>query len=351
MLRKIILLFSIVFMIILAGCGGNEENSSSENEGSTTNEESSTDDANEGNSELTHVTFSLDWTPNTNHTGIYVAKEKGFFEEQGLDVEILLPGEVGVNQLLAAGKADFGVSYQEGLTQARSEGLPIVSIAAVIQHNTAGYASPVDKDITGPKDFEGKKFGAYGSDLERAMMKTIMENENADIEEVEFITTGDSDFFVAVERDVDFSLVYYAWTGIEAELRGVDLNMVYLSDFSDQLDFYTPILATNEEMIETNPEIVEAFTAAAVKGYEFAIENPEEAAQILIDAEPDLDPELVKQSQEWLSPRYQEDAERFGIQERDRWQNFADFLLENEIIDEAVDVDQAFTNDFLPEIE
>lgn len=98
-------------------------------------------------------------------------------------------------------------------------------------------------------------------------------------------------------------------------------------------------------------KIVEAFTAAAVKGYEFAIENPEEAAQILIEAEPDLDPELVKRSQEWLSPRYQDDAERFGIQERDRWQKFADFLLENEIINEAVDVDQAFTNDFLPEIE
>lgn len=148
------------------------------------------------------------------------------------------------------------------------------------------------------------------------MMTTIMKNDNADVEEVDFITTGDSDFFVAVERDVDFSLVYYGWTGIEAELRGVDLNMVYLADFSDKLDFYTPILATNEEMISDDPELVEAFTHAAVKGYEFAIEQPEEAAQILIDEVPDLDPELVKRSQEWLSPRYKDDAEQFGIQEK-----------------------------------
>src|SRR5690625_3806368 len=138
----------------------------------------------------------------------------------------MLPGEVGANQLIASGSADFGVSYQEGLTQARSEGLPVVSIAAVMQHNTAGYASPVDKDITEPADFEGKKFGAYGSDLERAMMKTIMEQNGADIDQVEFITTGDSDFFVAVKRDVDFSLVFQGWTGIEAELREEPMNKI-----------------------------------------------------------------------------------------------------------------------------
>lgn len=335
-MKKIFSFLLIFTLIIAAGCNQTES-------------ESATNDEEGKDSELTPVKFALDWTPNTNHTGIYVAKEKGFFEEQGLDVEILMPGEVGVNQLLGSGKVDFGISYQEGLTQARAEGLPLVSIAAVIQHNTAGYASPVEKDITEPKDFEGKKFGAYGSDLEQAMMKTIMEQNNADIDEVDFITTGDSDFFVAVERDVDFSLVYYAWTGIEAEIRGVDLNMVYLADFSEKLDFYTPIIATSEEMIEKDSETVEAFTHAAVKGYEYAIENPEEAADILIESEPDLDPELVKRSQEWLSPRYQDDADQFGIQEKERWENFAEFMLENKIIDEPVDVGEAFTNEFLPD--
>lgn len=334
-MKKLLALLLIVVLLV-AGCGSNDD----ETTGSTTEE---------SDKELTPVKFSLDWTPNTNHTGIYVAKEKGYFEEQGLDVDIMLPGEVGVNQLLGAGRADFGISYQEGLTQARSEGLPLVSIAAILQNNTAGYASPVEKDITSPKDFEGKKFGATGSDLEKAMMTTLMEQENANVEAVEFITTGDSDFFVAVERDVDFSLVFYGWTGIEAELRGVDLNMVYLADFAEELNFYTPIIATSEDMVNNDPETVKKFTAAAVKGYEFAIENPEEAAQILIDAEPDLDPELVKRSQEWLSPRYQDDADQFGIQEKERWQKFADFLLNNEIIDEAVDAEKAFTNEFLPE--
>lgn len=324
-----------LILLIITACGHNDDSNNHVDK--------------ESNDHLKPVSFVLDWTPNTNHTGIYVAKEKGYFEDEGLDVKILLPGEAGSNQLIASGSADFGVSYQESITQARAEDLPVVSILAVLQHNTAGYASPVEKDITEPTDFEGKKFGAYGSDLEYAMMKTIMEQNGADIDQVEFITTGDSDFFVAVKRDVDFSLVFQGWTGIEAELREEPMNMVYLADFADELDYYTPVLATSESLIEKDPETVKAFVHAAVKGYEFAIENPTEAAAILIDHEPDLDPDLVNRSQEWISPHYQDDAERFGIQEQSRWENFATFMLENEIIDEPLDIDKAFTNEFLPE--
>lgn len=335
-MKNVYRLLLLGFILLIITACGNDNNEAGENDGA------------ENDNNLKPVSFVLDWTPNTNHTGIYVAKENGYFEEQGLDVEILLPGEAGANQLIASGSADFGVSYQESLTQARAEGLPVVSITAVLQHNTAGYASPVDKDITEPKDFEGKKFGAYGSDLEQAMMKTIMEQNGADFDQVDFITTGDSDFFVAVKRDVDFSLVFQGWTGIEAELRGEPMNMVYLADFSEQLDFYTPILATSEAMIENDPETVKAFVHAAVKGYEYAIEHPTESAAILLDHEPDLDPDLVNSSQEWISARYQDDADLFGIQEKARWENFAEFMLENEIIDEPLDVEKAFTNEFLP---
>lgn len=328
-MKKLLLFTMMVMSLLIVGC-------------SNTSGEAKSDDA------LTDVSFVLDWTPNTNHTGIYVAKEKGFFEEEGLDVDILLPGEVGSTQLIATGNADFGISYQEGMMMARSEGMPIVSVAALIQQNTAGYASPVEYGITEPKDFEGKVFGAVGSDLERAMMETIMKESGADIDQVEFKNIGDADYFVAVERDIDFSLVYQGWTGIEAELRGKELNMVYLKDFSDALNFYTPILATNEKTIKDNPELVEKFIRAAVKGYLFAIDNPEEAAQILIDSEPDLDPELVKKSQQWLSTKYQDDAAEFGIQETERWQKVNDFMVEHGILTESLEIDKAFTNQFLP---
>ncbi len=329
-------IFLIGFVLILAGCGQNQHVED------TSNHDESTKD------ELTPVSFVLDWTPNTNHTGIYVAKEKGFFEEEGLDVDIKLPGQVDANQLIATGKADFGISVQENMTIARDEGLSIVSVAAIIQHNTAGYASPVEKNINKPADFEGKTFGSVGSELERAMMQTIMEGNGGDPSTIDFKNIGDSDYFTAVQRDIDFALVYQAWTGIEAEIRGLDLNMIYLRDYSEELDFYTPLIATSEKIINENPETVRAFVHAAAKGYEYAIDHPEDAAEVLIDSVPDLDPNLVKRSQEWLSDKYQDDAEQFGIQEEKRWESMKNFMLDNDLIEQDLDINQAFTNDFLP---
>lgn len=333
---KRVYIYLLGFVLIVMAACGQQENATS-------------DGNNENTGGLKPISFSLDWTPNTNHTGIYVAKEKGFFEEEGLDVDIMLPGEVGANQLIATGEADFGIGVQEHVTIARDEDLPIVSVAAIIQHNTAGYASPVENDITEPKDFEGKTFGAVGNDLERAMMQTIMEENGADYNSVEFKNIGDADYFTAVERDIDFSLVYQGWTGIEADLRDQDLNMVYLKDFSEALDFYTPLIATSEKMIEDDPDTVEAFVHAAIKGYEYAIDNPDEAAEILIDSEPDVDAELIKQSQKWLSEKYQDDADQFGIQEKERWEMTKDFMLEHEIITKDLDMEEAFTNEFLPQ--
>lgn len=297
---------------------------------------------------LKKVSIVLDWTPNTNHTGLYVAKEKGFFKKEGLDVDIIMPGETGADQLVASGKAQFGVGYQEAITQARIQGVPLVSIAAVIQHNTSGFASPAGKQIQSPKDFEGKTYGGWGSPVEKSVITSLMKKENADENKVKIVNMGDTDFFTAVKRDIDFAWIYYGWTGVEAELRNEKINMVYLTDYSDKLDYYTPVLETNEKMIEENPETVKAFVNAAAKGYEFAIKNPDQAADILIKAAPDLDPNLVKKSQEWLSPKYQDDAKEWGIQKQEIWENYAQWMYDNKLLDKKLDAKKAFTNQFLP---
>ncbi|KOP81825.1 ABC transporter substrate-binding protein [Cytobacillus solani] len=299
--------------------------------------------------DLEKVTVVLDWTPNTNHTGLYVAKDKGYFKEEGLDVEIIMPGEAGADQLTASGKADFGVSYQESITQARVQGVPLVSVAAVIQHNTSGFASPAEKNITSPKDFAGKTYGGWGSPVEKSVLDSLMKIEKANVADVSIVNMGDADFFTAVKRDIDFAWIYYGWTGVEAELRGEKINMVYLTDYSEKLDYYTPVLATNEKMIKNNPEIVKAFVKAASKGYGYTIENPNEAADILLKAAPDLDEQLVKKSQEWLAPRYQDDASRWGEQKLDVWKNYADWMFENGLLDKKLEAEKAFTNEFLPE--
>ncbi|KAA9021662.1 ABC transporter substrate-binding protein [Niallia endozanthoxylica] len=306
-------------------------------------------DTNEKEEKLKKVTLVLDWTPNTNHTGLYAAQNQGYFEEEGLEVDIIMPGETGADQLVASGKAEFGVSYQESITQARIQEVPIVSIAAVIQHNTSGFASPADKNIKTPKDFAGKSYGGWGSPVEESVIASLMKQENANPEDVSIINIGDTDFFTAVKRDVDFAWIYYGWTGVEAELRGEKINMIYLTDYSEKLDYYTPVLATNEAMINKNPDTVKAFVKAAAKGYQYAIENPEKAADILLAAAPDLDAELVKKSQEWLSPRYQDDATRWGEQKLEVWANYANWMYENGLLEEKLNAEEAFTNEFLPE--
>lgn len=300
---------------------------------------------------LKKVSVVLDWTPNTNHTGLYVAKKLGYFEEQGLDVDIIMPGEAGADQLVASGKADFGVSYQEGITQARVQDVLLVSIAAIIQHNTSGFASIASKSITSPKDFEGKTYGGWGAPLEQAVLQSLMQKEKADINKLDIVNAGDLDFFTMMEKDIDFAWIYYAWTGIEAELRGEKINMLYLTDYSDQLDYYTPVLATNEKMIQDNPDVVKAFVAAASKGYEYAIENPSEAADILIEAAPDLDKALVHKSQEWLADKYQDDAKQWGEQKLSVWENYAKWMSSNQVLEGEFDAKKAFTNDFLPKKE
>ena len=295
------------------------------------------------------VTVMLDWVPNTNHTGLYAALEKGWYEEEGLQVEIVQPTEGGTPQLVATGKAQFGIGYQEDITQARASEVPVVSIAAVIQHNTSGFASKMEEGITRPKEMEGKRYGGWGSPTEEAVLKAVVEGDGGDFSQVEIIDIGTADFFTAIERDVDFTWIYYGWTGVEAELRGLDLNFLELRELDPALDYYTPVLITNEDMISNDPETVEKFTRATSKGYRFAIENPEEAAEILLKYAPELDKDLVLASQKYLSPRYQDDAERWGTQKEEVWERYAQWMYQRELIPNMIDAKAAFTNEFLPE--
>lgn len=296
---------------------------------------------------LDKVTVTLDWTPNTNHTGLFVASDKGYYKEEGLEVTIIQPAGGTAEQLVASNEAQFGVSYQEGVTYARANQVPVVSIAAVIQHNTSGFGSLVEKGILSPKDFEGKRYGGWGSPIEDETIKALMETDGGDFSKVEILTTGSVDFFATSEKNADFSWIFYGWDGIAAETKGIALNYIDLASYDEVFDYYTPVIITSEELIENNRELAEKFMRATAKGYQFAIENPEESALILLNNAPELDKELVLASQEWLSERYQAEAEIWGVQKREVWERYTDWLVERELLDEKIDIDQAFNNDFL----
>lgn len=295
------------------------------------------------------VTVVLDWFPNTNHTGLYVAKTKDYYKKQGLDVEIIQPGEnTSAEQMVASGKADFGVSYQENVTTARVEDIPVVSIGAVIQHNTSAFASLKKDNITSPKAFEGKRYGGWGAPAEEATLKTIMDKHQADYNKVQKVVLGQTDFFKSIGRDADFEWIYYGWDGIEAKRKGIELNTIMLKDLNPALDYYSPVMITSEKHAKQDKDFVKKFMKATTDGYNFAIKEPKEAADILIKNVPDINKELVQESQKWLSTKYQDDAKAWGVQKEEVWTNYMSFLYDNKVIKKKIDVKAAFTNEFLP---
>ena len=308
------------------------------------------DPADEG-SDLKEITLCLDWTPNTNHTGFYVADKLGFYEEAGLKVTIVQPPEGGAEMMTASGQADFGISAQDSLAAnfASAEPLAVTAVATILQHNTSGIIS---LDCTSPKDLEGKRYSTWDSPTEKAMIKYVMEKDGGDFSKVELIPNVITDEAQALHHgDTDAVWIYYAWSGINAELSGLDFRYFAFSDIETTFDFYTPVIIANNDFLKTDSETAKAFLSATAKGYEYAIDNPETAAQILIDGDEtgsltDSE-ELVIESQKWINEQYIADADKWGVIDAERWNNFYDWLSNEGLVKNVIPENTGFTNDYL----
>ena len=298
----------------------------------------------------TAATLMLDWVPNTNHTGIFVAQAEGYFEQAGLQLQIVQPGEVFAEQAVAGGGADFGISFQEQVTLARAEAVPIVSIAAVIQHNTSGFASPAGLGATTPAEWEGLRYGSFGSPFEEPTLQVLMECAGADFGQLEVVDIGFSDPLALLDAgQIDLAWIFQAWQGVQAEQQGILLNTVMLQDWFDCIpDYYTPVVIAHETTLAERPQVARAFLQALSRGYTFAVQNPERAAEILLEQVPELDPQLVQASQAWLSPRYQAEAARWGEQQPAVWRDYSAWMVQHGILAEPIEAEAAFSNAYLP---
>lgn len=305
------------------------------------------------NKELTKVTFMLDWSPNTNHTGLYVAREKGYFKDAGIDVEIVECAEAGAEASVADSKADFGVSFQDYLVPAfsadESSRLPVTAVAAIIQHNTSGIISLKDSGITSPKGMEGHSYATWDMPIEQAIIKKVVTDDGGDYSKINLISTSVEDIKAALSSNIDSVWIYYAWDGIACELQGLDTNFFYFKDYSPELDDYSPVIIANNNFLKNNSEVAKKFMAALSKGYDYAIENPDDAAQILVDANEGLDIELCKKSQNWLASQYKADADKWGVIDQKRWDAFYGWVYDNGLCEIDIPDGFGFSNDYLPE--
>ncbi|MPY94514.1 MAG: myristoyl transferase, partial [Acidimicrobiia bacterium] len=207
------------------------------------------------------VTVVLDWTPNTNHSGVYLARSTGRYEEAGLDVEIVEPGQDGALSQIAAGNGEFGFSVAESILPARAQGVPVVSLAAVIAHNTSSLVAPADRGITRPADLQGKTYGGFGGELERALVEDLVRCDGGDPSTVRFVEVGNVDYRVGFDRgDFDFVWVFDGWDTIRlADIGGMDVTTIPFVEHTECIpDWYTPVIATNESLVSQDPELVRA---------------------------------------------------------------------------------------------
>ena len=305
--------------------------------------------------DLEKVTFVLDWTPNTNHTGIYVADALGYFEEAGIEVEIQQPPEDGASVLVASGKADFGVGFQDSMAAAISgdDALPITAVAAVIQHNTSGIIARAGEGMDVPKGMEGMEghsYDTWNGAIELATLEEVVKADGGDFSKVELIPSTVTDEVSALKTNsVDSIWIFYGWAGVKTELEGLATDYFEFADIDPVFDYYTPVIIANNDFLADKPETAKAFLSAVSKGYEYAIENPEDAAKILCEAAPELDEELVVASQKYLAAEYKAEAARWGEIDADRWNAFYKWVNDNKLTEDEVPLDTAFSNEYLPE--
>lgn len=279
------------------------------------------------------VSVSLDWTLNTNHIGIVVARDRGFYTDAGLDVEILPFSDTSSAALLAGGLADFAYVPSLGFMSARAAGADITALWVTMQRETGRLVyNAANTEITRPADLSGKTYAGFGSAWEAALIGTMIRNDGG-TPEWDTVTLGTGAYEALASGAVDFTLEVATWEGVNSELLERNQAAFAYGDYGipDQQNGY---IATRAASLEERPDTVAAFMRATLAGYEWAAANPGEAAEIMIAAGDFSNPDLVRGSMEVIAEGgFLRDGETpVGKIDRERLQRMAQFLADNGVL-------------------
>ena len=316
------------FAMILAGC-------------------SDKGDAKESN-ELEEISIMLDWYPNAVHSAIYVAKEKGYFEDVGLDVEIIMPADTNDPLKLAAtGKVDLAISYQSQLLVSRAEDIPVISVAALVRHSLDAIMYKEESGIQSPKDLEGKRVGYPSTTVSEAIVATMVAHDAGDVQQVKMTDVG-WDLMPSLATDQVDAVVgaYINHEMVLLEKEGYKIDLLKLDDYGVP-DGYELVVVTGEKTLDKKKEQITKFWQAVAKGHEDVKSNPDAGLEVLFNHENDsfpLDLDVEKESLNVLLPLMEDDGVKFGQQEQDSWDKTADWLYETGVIKVKLDASEAFVN-------
>ena len=305
------------------------------------------------------VRLALDWTPNTNHLGFYVAQAKGWYEQAGIKLDVLPYGGTAPEAILAAHQAECGISFQDSMTFAAAAGAKIVSVMAILQHTAQDIAVLASSDISRPKQLDGRTYAGFGYPNEVPTLQAVIKADGGK-GTFDTVTLDTAAYEALYNKRSDFVITFSAWEGIEAAQRGIDLRTFTFTDHGFP-DFYQVVLACDADWLAAHPAAARAFVGATVTGFQFANQNPDEAADILVAQNPgvfDGNPELPKASARYLAEHnlLVDEQGMAGTQTLERWSGYSGFLYDQGLLTDASgaalttppDYATLFTNEFLP---
>lgn len=297
--------------------------------------------------------IALDWTPNTNHTGFFVAQTEGYYQRKGLDVQIIHPAqdnyEVTPAKKLERDEVDLAITPTESILSYRFKENPahFIAIAALLQSDTSAIVTLANSGIERPAQLDGKTYASYQARYEDAIVQQMVRNDGG---------TGDLKISypnklgiwnTLLEEQADATWIFRAWEGQEAQQRGVLLNYFLLENYGIPYG-YSPVLITKQERITAEKETLQNFLAATREGFRLAIDNPEKAAAILTPSVPERDRMHINitESQRFINDFYTR-LGQWGRMEKEVWQRFLDWLHQYHLIETKVEPEKLFTNALL----
>lgn len=298
---------------------------------------------------LQHASIVLDWYPNSDHGGLYTAMQRGFFRQHHVSMSAHVPSDTSAQiKLVAAGSADFGITYETDLLAARAQHIPVRSVMCIMQHPLDTVMALKSSGIKRPRELQGKRVGMAGSPSDTPIVSAMVKDDHGSMRSVHMINVGYNLLTSLLAKKVDAVVgVYWTWEAIQAEMKGYPVNVMRVERWGVP-NYCELVLVASEKTIHSRPGLVRDTVQAMQQGYAYAEAHPVDAWKSLTAADKTLQKQrsLVVRSLVLLRNAVT-DTPTIGRQDGSQWQHYASWLGANKLIARRVDASQAFTNQFL----
>ena len=292
---------------------------------------------------MEHIKIVLDWFPNTNHTGILLAKKRGWFEKEGLDVEI----EGKVHGSMELHGADLICGPEISMLDCMEHGIGLTCVAAYTQKCDSGIVSLKEAGITRPRELMGKRLTHWAPAWYHKAIGRIVNGDGGDYSKVILVQKDVGDIVNTLGKEADATWVYENWENYELLEAGKEINYFNLGDCDPIFDFCAPAMAATHEILDQRPEAVRTFLKLIDEGYQETAAHPEETVLEVKEYMPASATEhMLRESQKHLAPIFLDEKGHWGTIRPERWNRMAEFILECGVTTSRKD--REFTNEFLP---